>query len=384
MFDTSPHRNFPSRKQFLFTITIILALSMVIFSSCVLTPPSFDEKEWRAKVLSADPALLYASHYKDGRFFNPWMAQEEKGFLRFITWKLSTSGREYSPEEKAFSPEFIGNVGEKILAMPQEDFIMWIGHGTFLVRLNGEYWLTDPIFSERAFLPRRKTPPAITPEEIREIAPRLNVIISHNHYDHLDKNSILALPESTKIFVPLGLKTYIQDMNKKDVTEMDWWQSVDCGNGTTLVCLPMQHWSRRIGQGLNETLWASFLLITPRATIYFGGDTGYFIGYREIGKRYPGIDYALLPTTAYHPRWFMHYAHMNIDEAIAAFNDLKARIMIPQQWGTFHLGDEPPGYPVLELKRKISEQRLDPSRFLILNIGEIHPIKTKKSQATHR
>lgn len=151
-------------------------------------------------------------------------------------------------------------------------------------------------------------------------------------------------------------------------------------NGT-LVCLPMQHWSRRIGQGLNETLWASFLLITPTAKIYFGGDTGYFIGHREIGKRYPGIDYALLPTTAYHPRWFMHYAHMDIDEALAAFDDLGARTMIPHQWGTFHLGDEPVGYSALELKRKITGQGLDSSRFIILNIGEIHPITTKKPKS---
>jgi L-ascorbate metabolism protein UlaG (beta-lactamase superfamily) len=135
---------------------------------------------------------------------------------------------------------------------------------------------------------------------------------------------------------------------------MDWWQEMDFGNGTQLVCLPMQHWSRRIGQGFNDTLWASFMLITPEVTIYLGGDSGYFIGYKEIAKRFPGIDYALLPTTAYHPRWFMHYNHMNVDEAIEAFHDLNARFMIPQQWGTFHLGDEPPGYPALELKRKIS------------------------------
>jgi len=91
----------------------------------------------------------------------------------------------------------------------------------------------------------------------------------------------------------------------------------------------------------NTTLWASFLIITPSVKVYFAGDSGYFIGYREIGRRYPGIDYVLMPTTAYRPRWFMHYAHMNIDEAIDAFADLKAYRFIPTQWGTFHLGDEP-------------------------------------------
>ena len=111
--------------------------------------------------------------------------------------------------------------------------------------------------------------------------------------------------------------------------------------------------------------------------IFFAGDSGYFIGYREIGRRYPGIDYVLMPTTAYRPRWFMHYAHMDIDEAIDAFDDLQARYFIPTQWGAFHLGDEPPSYPALELKRKIAERKRDPSRFIIMDIGQIVPVTGK-------
>ena len=94
----------------------------------------------------------------------------------------------------------------------------------------------------------------------------------------------------------------------------------------------------------------------------------------EIGRLYPAIDYVLMPTTAFRPRWFMHYAHMDIDEAIDAFADLKARYFIPTQWGTFHLGDEPPGFPALELKRRIAARNLDPARFLILDIGQILPV----------
>ena len=356
-------------------------LPMVVFcvvfatlgSSCSLTPPSFDEAAWRAEVRSADPALLYAPHFKDERFFNPWMPNEDKGFFSVLRWRL-TASQEYTEEEKTYLPRVVEGAKALILAMPQGDFILWVGHATFLIRLNGEYWLTDPMFSERAVVVKRKTAPGITIEALKEVVPNLRVIITHNHYDHLDKSSIESLPENTKVFVPMGLKEYVQDMDKRDVTEMDWWQETHLGNGITLVCLPMQHWSRRFGQGPSETLWASYMLITPKATIYLGGDTGYFIGYKEIAKRYPKIDYALLPTTAYHPRWFMHYNHMNVDEAIEAFNDLNARYMIPQQWGTFHLGDEPPGYSILELKRKIAERRLDASRFIILDVGEILPI----------
>ena len=350
----------------------LLAL-LALLGSCVLKPPSFDEQAWRARVKSADPALLYAPHCKESRFFNPWMPEEKKSFFTLLRWKL-TRPQEYTEEEKSYLPGLVKNAKNRILSMPYGDFILWVGHGAFLIRVSGMYWLVDPIFSERALLPKRKTPPGISLEDLKEIAPDVRVIVTHNHYDHLDKRTILDLPEDAAIYAPLGLKAYIEGLNKKNVTEMDWWQEIDCGNGVKLVCLPAQHWSRRLGQGFNETLWASFMLITPAVTIYLGGDSGYFVGYREIGKRFPGIDYALLPTTAYHPRWFMHSNHMNIDETIDAFKDLNARFMIPQQWGTFHLGDEPPGYPAMELKRKINERRLEPARFIILDIGEIHTI----------
>jgi len=262
------------------------------------------------------------------------------------------------------------------------DFITWIGHGTFLMRLQGEYWLTDPIFSKRALLPKRVTPPAIGAEDLNEITDRVNVLISHNHYDHLDVASIRALPIKSLIFVPLGLKTYIESFTQGIVRELDWWAEVDISHGTKLICLPAQHWSRRIGQSTNSTLWASYLLITPNTVIYYGGDSGFFVGYQEIGRRFQNIGYALLPTTAYHPRWFMHYAHMNIPEALTAFKDLGARYFIPTQWGTFHLGDDPPGYAALDLKNTIQKKNLDPSRFIIMDVGQIRMVR-KDAQVDH-
>jgi N-acyl-phosphatidylethanolamine-hydrolysing phospholipase D len=360
--------------------SLIVLLSLMVplglTGSCALRPPHFDEEAWRAKVSTVDPALLYASHYRDGRHFNPWMPEKKKSFFTLLRWKLTRS-KEYTEAERSHLPPIAQNVQNRIFSFSQDDFILWVGHGSFLIRLKGQYWLVDPIFSKRALLPKRRTPPGISLEDLKKIAPALRVVITHNHYDHLDKESLLSLSESTQVIVPLGLANAVQKMNKKDIIEMDWWQELEFGNGIRLVCLPAQHWSRRIGQGHNQSLWASFLLITPAVTIYLGGDSGYFVGYREIGKRFPGIDYALLPTTAYHPRWFMHYNHMNVDEAIEAFNDLNARFMIPQQWGAFHLGDEPPGYPALELKRKILECGLDPARFIILGIGEIHSISSQ-------
>ncbi|MBU0465502.1 MAG: hypothetical protein KKE12_18220 [Proteobacteria bacterium] len=182
------------------------------------------------------------------------------------------------------------------------------------------------------------------------------------------------LRQDSRVFVPKSLKTYVMDMNKSNVHEMAWWEEFKIGKNSKLICLPAQHWSLRINQKRNSSLWASYLLVTPSVTLYFGGDSGYFKGFREIGQKYPKIDYAFMATTAYHPRWFMHSQHMNIQEAVKGFEDLDARYFIPTQWGTFQLGSEPAGFPGLDLKRHIERHQLDPSPFKIMDIGEILPL----------
>ncbi|HNT69721.1 MAG TPA: MBL fold metallo-hydrolase [Syntrophorhabdaceae bacterium] len=354
----------------------VLALLFLSLASC-LPPKTFNESEWRNRVAGTKKEMLYAPHFKDGRYFNPWMPMERNSFWAFLRWKFEQKA-DYTAEERAYVPALVPDLKKRIQSLPGGDFIVWIGHGTFLIRINGEYWITDPMFSERALLPKRKVPPGITAEEIKGLGGKVNVIISHNHYDHLDEDSIAALPGDARVFVPLGLKKFVQGMGKRNVEEMDWWQTIDCGNNIKIICLPAQHWSRRAGQGFNETLWASYLLVTPDVSIYYGADSGYFIGYKEFGKRFPGIDYALLPTTAFTPRWFMHYAHVDIPEVLDSFQELNAKYFMPTQWGTFHLGDEPVGYPVLTLRRMIKERNLDPSRFIITDIGQIVPIAKKR------
>ena len=352
---------------------ILFVSFIVLLSSCGGDPIHFDEAQWRRNVDNQSIEKLYAPHFKDGKYFNPWMPTEEGRFWEFLKWRLSRK-RGYTDEERAFKPTVVPHLVDRIKALPDVDFISWVGHGTFLIRIQGQYWLTDPIFSKRAFIPKRVTPPAITADELKELTDRANVIISHNHYDHLDVKSIRSLPEKSRIVVPRGLKEYVASIHSYDVRELDWWESIDLKGDVKLVCLPAQHWSRRIGQGTNSTLWASYMLITPVTKIYFGGDSGYFVGYREIGRRFPNIDYALLPLTAYHPRWFMHYAHMNAQEVVDAFRELGAKYFIPTQWGSFNLGDNPPGYPALDLMRVIQEENLDPSRFMIMDIGQIRMI----------
>lgn len=354
----------------LFTFCVFLAL----FSCASKEKETFSEEQWIKQVEKTKTKDLYAPHFKEGKYYAPWMQMGDKSFFDVLGWKLF--GRmDFTKQEKGFLPQVLPDTADR-LSLTKGDFILWIGHNTFLIHVNGDYWLTDPMFSDRALLPKRLTPPAISLKDLSRITgSQLNIVISHNHYDHLDRSSMEGLPESSRVFVPMGLKNYVQKMKKENTHEMDWWESFDLGRGSTLICLPAQHWSMRISQGRNKSLWASWLLITPDTTFYLGGDSGYFKGFKAIGKKYPKIDYAFMATTAYHPRWFMHFQHMNVPEAVQGFKDLGALYFIPTQWGTFHLGSEPAGFPGLDLKRYIQTGDVDTNRFKIMDIGQILPIE---------
>ncbi len=356
---------------------LILLLIPSLISCSSRDKETFSETSWAARVEETRVEDLYDPHMEDGLFFSPWMKMPDKNFFDVLGWKLFARP-DFTKEEKNFLPRVIPDTAKR-LAETKGDFILWIGHNTFLIRINDTFWLTDPIFSKRALIPARLTPPAFTLEEFNTLVKDVNIIVSHNHYDHLDRDSMEGLPGNAAVFVPKGLKNLVMDMNKDKVSEMDWWDEIEFGNGSKLICLPAQHWSMRIGQGRNKSLWASYLLVTPAASFYFGGDSGYFKGFREFGKKYPNIDYAFMATTAYHPRWFMHYQHMNAAEAIKGFDELGARVFIPTQWGTFHLGSEPAGFPGLDLLRHIKENRLDPARFKLPAIGEILRIEPAKT-----
>jgi L-ascorbate metabolism protein UlaG (beta-lactamase superfamily) len=348
-----------------FAVVVIIAAA-----SCSSSPEPFDEGAWRAQVDSVSPETLYLPNVEDGKYFNPWLRMPDHSFGTVLRWKLFSKAKNtYTEEESAFLPPVAPDAAKRMAESAGRDYILWIGHNTFAVKIAGTIYLTDPMFSDRALLPKRKTPPAVGAEDLAALGTELVVILSHNHYDHFDKASLRDLPERTRFVAPLGLGGLVRELGKTDVIEMNWWGEIELGPGVRLISLPAQHWSRRISQGINESLWASYLLVTPKRTIYFAMDSGYFAGYREIGRRFPGIDYAVIPITAYHPRWFMHYAHMNIPEALRAFDELGARYFIPNQWGTFALGDEPPGYAYFDLKREIERQGRDPGLFLVPDIG---------------
>ncbi|HEY3569731.1 MAG TPA: MBL fold metallo-hydrolase [Thermoanaerobaculia bacterium] len=306
--------------------------------------------------------LLYAPHGEPGRFFNPW-APFNTRFLDLLRWQFSKD----KGYDKSVPPQIpvLANDGAYLRDGGQPDSVTWVGHSTFAVQDGGEVFLTDPHFGARALLPKRKSPPGIPLEAVPAEA---FAVLSHNHYDHLDDWSVRRLPASIRWFAPLGLAGWLRKRGRQAV-ELDWWQSVRHGRWT-LTCLPAQHWSNRFGMARNSTLWCSWLLDSGSRRYYFAGDSGYYHGFAEIGRRLGPIDVAFLPIGAYEPRWFMRPQHADPGEAYRAFLDLGARTMIPMHWGCFDLTDEPVDLAPKVLAEILDRTGADRSRVLTMAVGE--------------
>lgn len=254
------------------------------------------------------------------------------------------------------------------------DAVWWLGHATALIKINNKVIITDPIFSERAspvnFIgPKRRTPCASTINQLPQID---IVVISHNHYDHLDCKSMRQLIKRfplVVIVVPLGLKKKIISWGAKSVIELGWWQSTNIDN--ILVCAtPAKHWSRRFLFDTNKTLWCGWVIQSAQRTIYFVGDTGYSPVLAEIKKHFSYIDIALIPIGSYSPRWFMHNQHIDPEQALQLFNDIGCKRAIAIHWGTFELADDPLDEPPKLLEQLRHKYHVAPNAFLVIKIGE--------------
>lgn len=226
--------------------------------------------------------------------------------------------------------------------------VIWLGHATTLINIEGALILTDPMFTKwaspiRWFGPKRFFDPPI---EIEDLPILDAVIISHDHYDHLDRESVLRLNAITKKFiVPIGVGNILQNwgISSTKIIEQNWWDTFHINEKVEIITTPSQHFS---GRGLfdrNKTLWASFVIKGKKHSIYFGADSGYFSGYKEIGEKYGPFEITLLPIGAYSKMW--KSIHMNAEEAVQAHLDLKGELLLPIHWGTFNLAlhswDEP-------------------------------------------
>jgi len=337
---------------------------MMTLANCVSQPPNpeFSEAEWYEKTQSADSSTLYESHQKnDGFFFNPWMERVKRP--RSGSWFFHKNKKVF---ENPSAAQY-GNVPNDYSYLFDKNFdsITFAGHASMIIKMNEQTIFTDPFFSNAALVMRKKVKIKFDYSKVPE---NILVLISHNHYDHLDKSSVKKLAKKGAVFVvPLGLKNLLTKYGAKEVHELDWWQSITI-NSIEYTLVPAQHWSRRIGQKVSATLWGGYV-IKGSKTIYFSGDSGYFIGFKEFGKRWE-IDYAIIGAGAYEPRWFMHYVHLNMQEFFMAAKDTNAKYAIPMHFGIISLSDEPLLYPLLEIDNAIKEKPDLADTIRPLRVGE--------------
>jgi L-ascorbate metabolism protein UlaG (beta-lactamase superfamily) len=258
--------------------------------------------------------------------------------------------------------------------------LTWIGHAAFLIQLGGMNVLVDPQFSPRASPMPFAGPKRIVPLPIDVPSlPRIDVVlVTHNHYDHLDLPSVrrlAATPDGGPLFlVPLGLKQWFNDNGVARVEEYDWWQSRAEGP-LAFTLVPVQHWSRRTLWDTDRTLWGGWVIEGAGLKIVHTGDLGYSRDARDIGERLGPFDMALIPIGAYAPRWFMKAMHVDPAEAVQLRADLRARRAVAMHWGTFeHLTDEPLDEPPAVLAAQRAAAGLAPDEFDVMKIGETRSI----------
>ncbi|MGR5175499.1 MBL fold metallo-hydrolase [Vibrio parahaemolyticus] len=273
--------------------------------------------------------------FDNGRFTNDEVAPNDVGLLDAI-YSIYVEGSPFSVPNEDLPVRHPAL--DKMEQNAAPSFVK-IGHSTILLRLGGHYWLFDPVFSERAspsnFIgPKRYTPPAMQLEDI----PKLKaIIISHNHFDHLDEASIKTLIGRTDHFyVPLGVKSLMSKwgINDEAITELGWWNESSLGE-VSLAAVPSQHFSGRSLTDKNTTLWVSWVLFNDTHRIYFSGDSGYFSGFRQIGDKYGPFDITLMENGAYNTLW--QTMHLFPKETVQAHIDLRGKYLVPIHNATFNL-----------------------------------------------
>jgi N-acyl-phosphatidylethanolamine-hydrolysing phospholipase D len=363
----------------------------------------------------AEPRRRPSHHRPGGGFRNPWPgedgAREGGAFLR---WQVQRLRDGVPPDPTSDELPRVPNEVAYPTAPPGEIRATWVGHSTFLVQLGGWNVLTDPVWSRRASPvpwagPARLAPPGVDFDAL----PAIDVVVlSHDHYDHLDKPTVERIHQrfgdTLRWVTPMGYTGWFEDFGITTVVELDWWERaslaahadqrerldrgpdvVDLGQDRVLersqleiTAAPARHWTRRSPFSDMDRLWASFALrASDGAAVYFAGDSGFFEGYGEVGERLGPFDLSLIPIGAYEPRWFMQAAHMNPEEAVRTYIELGARGDFGgMHWGTFRLTDEAPLEPPVRTRTAWREAGLDEVRLWIPRHGETRIVRAGSGQ----
>jgi L-ascorbate metabolism protein UlaG (beta-lactamase superfamily) len=308
-----------------------------------------------------------SDHFDGERFFNP-DGGEGRSFRDFLKWRRtaqSTPWPQWVENRARPAPPAHVEAGEIALT--------FVNHITFLIQLPGLNVLTDPVYAERASPFRRVGPKRVrAPGLAFEALPPIHlVLVSHNHYDHLDIDTLVRLENAhrPRVVTGLGNRSFLESFGLTRVDELDWWQGGQVG-GAAVTYVPAKHWSARSGRNRNRTLWGGFWLSAGGREIYFAGDTGYGPLFSDIRARCGSPDLALLPIGAYEPRWFMAPQHMDPQEAVRAHLDLGAHVSVGTHFGCFKLTDEGIDDPLVALAAAREREGVAPESFQAMETGE--------------
>lgn len=327
-------------------LPLILFLSLYSFVSC-----------------SSSTEYKVTDHY-DGTTFRNQRPLTPHGFLDLLKWKLSFKTESWPSEIK---PAYEKSIPKE--RSFEKMTVTFITHATFLIQVDGLNILTDPVWSNRtspfSFIgPKAVHPPGVDFDKL----PKIDIVlISHNHYDHMDAKTIHDLDEkfSPLFLVPLANAEKIKSFGAKKIEELDWWDKKELSPEVKITLTPAQHWSSRTSFDRMKALWGSYYIETKKEKIYFAGDTGYGPHFSEIAKKLGAPTVSLLPIGAYEPRWFMKDMHMNPEDAVLAHLDLQSKFSIGMHFGSFQLTDEAIDTPTKDLEMALDKHKLSNFKTLV-------------------
>ncbi len=322
------------------------------------------------------------SDHFDGETFRNRVPTKTKGFEDFLRWRrtrVAGSWPEWIDAEPGPAPP--ERVADGRLRLT------FVNHSTLSAQMDGPNILTDPIWSDRTSPlswagPERVRPPGIRFEDLPPIDA---VIISHNHYDHLDIPTLQEIERvhGAPVYAGLGNAAFLDSEGISSPVDMDWWDTIELGKGVELTAVPCQHFSGRGISDRNKTLWMGFVIKGPSGAVYFAGDTGYGPHFEEIAERFAPLRLSILPIGAYKPADFMSPIHVSPAESVQAHQVLGAPVSVGMHFGTFPLADDGFEDPIKDLKRALNEQSVPEESFWVLDFGEgreVPPLETASNQ----